>query len=87
MILKIKAVYCNAIGEDSMVCTSISQDCGNWSNAYGNFLWYYCGAGVAQRYCNGLPCDGPGFDARWGRCKNRASRPSQGTVNWDAVSK
>ena len=23
----------------------------------------------------------------WGRCKNRASRPSQGTVNGGAVSK
>ena len=31
--------------------------------------------------------DFPGFDSRWERCKNRASRPSQGTVNWGAVSK
>ena len=30
--------------------------------------------------------DFPGFDSRWERCKNRASRPSQGTVNWSAVS-
>ena len=29
--------------------------------------------------CNGLP--------RWGQCKNRASRPSQGTVNGGAISK
>ena len=28
-----------------------------------------------------------GFDSRWGRCKNQASRPSQGTVNGGAVSK
>ena len=28
-----------------------------------------------------------GFDSRWGRCKNRASCPLQGTVNWGAVSK
>ena len=34
------------------------------------------GAGVAQRLRN-----------RWERCKNRASRPSQGTVNGGAVSK
>ena len=34
-----------------------------------------------------LPRNGPGFDFRWKRCKNRASRPSQGTVNWGAVSK
>ena len=40
-----------------------------------------CGAGVAQRKCNGLPRDGPGFDSRWEQCKNRASRPSQGAVN------
>ena len=37
--------------------------------------------------CNGLPRDGPGFDSRWVRCINRASRPSRGTVNGDAVSK
>ena len=30
-----------------------------------------CGAGVAQRLCNALPCDGPGFDSRWEQCKNR----------------
>ena len=30
---------------------------------------------------NGLPCDGPGFDSRLKRCKNRASRHSQGTLN------
>ena len=47
----------------------------------------YSGAGVAQRLCNGLPCDGPGFDSRSERCINRALRPSQGTVNWGAVSK
>ena len=28
------------------------------------------GAGVAQRLCNGLPRNDPGFDFRWGRCKN-----------------
>ena len=27
------------------------------------------------------------FDSRWELCKNRASRPSQGTVNGCAVSK
>ena len=45
------------------------------------------GAGVAQGWCNGLPRDGPGFDSRWERCKNRAPRPPQGTVNGGAVSK
>ena len=39
------------------------------------------GAVVAQRLCNGLSCSGPRFDSRWERCKSRASRPSQGTVN------
>ena len=29
------------------------------------------GGGVAQRLCNGLPRDGPGFDSRWERCKNQ----------------
>ena len=24
-----------------------------------------------------MSCDGPGFDSRWERCKNRASRPSK----------
>ena len=32
-----------------------------------------------------LPCNDLGFGSRWGRCKNRASRPSQGTVNNLAV--
>ena len=45
------------------------------------------GSGVAQRLCKRLPRNDPGFDSRWGRCKNRASRPSQGTVNGGAVSK
>ena len=40
------------------------------------------GAGMAP-----LLRDGPGFDSRWELCKNRASRPSQGTVNGGAVSK
>ena len=31
--------------------------------------------------------DGPGFNSRSERCIYRASRPSQGTVNGDAVSK
>ena len=44
-------------------------------------------AGVVQRLCNGLPRNDPGFESRWGRCKNRASRPSQGTVNGSVVSK
>ena len=39
------------------------------------------GAGVAQRWCNGLPHYGPGFDSRWERCKEQDSRPSQGTIN------
>ena len=29
----------------------------------------------------------PGFDSQWEPCKNRASRPSQWTVNGGAVSK
>ena len=41
-----------------------------------------CGAGMAQRLCNGMPCNDPGFDSRWGRCTNQASHPLQGTVNW-----
>ena len=45
------------------------------------------GAVVAQRLSNALPHNDPGFDSRWGRCKNQASRPSQGTVYGDAVSK
>ena len=45
------------------------------------------GACVVQRYSNGLPHDGPGFDSRWDRCIYRASRPSQGTLNGGAVSK
>ena len=45
------------------------------------------GACVAQRWCNGLPCDVPGFNSRSERCIYRASRPSQGTVNGGAVSK
>ena len=40
---------------------------------------------MAQRLCNGLPHDGPGFNSRLKQCKNRASRPSQGTVNGGAV--
>ena len=31
--------------------------------------------------------NGPRFDSRWVRCINRASRPSQETVNGGAVSK
>ena len=42
--------------------------------------------GVAQRLCNGLPRNDPGFDSRWGRCKNRASRPLQGTFIGGAIS-
>ena len=45
------------------------------------------GAGMAQQLCNGLPHDDPRFDSRWERCKNRASRPSQGTINGGTVSK
>ena len=45
------------------------------------------GPGVAQQLCKGLPRNDPGFYSRWGRCKNRASCPSQGTVNGGAVSK
>ena len=45
------------------------------------------GACVAQRYRNGLPRDGPGFDSRWERCIYRAPCPLQGTVNGGAVSK
>ena len=29
----------------------------------------------------------PVFNSRWERCKNRASHPSQGTVNEGVVSK
>ena len=42
---------------------------------------------VVEHVCNGLPLEGPGFDSRWEWCKNRASLPSQGTVNGGAVSK
>ena len=45
------------------------------------------GAGVAQRLSNGLPRNDPEFDSWWGRRKNQASRPSQGTVNVGAISK
>ena len=31
-------------------------------------------------------CNCPGFDSRWEWCKNRASRPAQGTINGGAVS-
>ena len=47
----------------------------------------FCGACVAQRWHNGLPCDSPGFNSRSERCIYRASHPSQGTVNGGAVSK
>ena len=43
--------------------------------------------GVAHRLCNGLPRNDQGFASWWVRCKNRPSRPSQGTVNGGAVSK
>ena len=60
-------------------------------NIFGLFVYFYeqllCGAGVAHWLCIGLPHNDPGFDPRWGRCKNRATRPSQGTVNGGAVSK
>ena len=49
-------------------------------------LYTKSGAGMAQRLCNGLPRDGPGLNSRLEWCKNRASRPSQGTVNGGAVS-
>ena len=49
-------------------------------------IWNYirkCGAAVAQRVCNGLPRNDPGFDFPLGTVKKkRASRPSQETVNW-----
>ena len=51
------------------------------------YIYIKSGACVAQRLCNGLPSDSPGIDSRWERCKNRASCPSQGTVNGGAVSK
>ena len=44
------------------------------------------GAGVTERLYTELPRDGPGFDSLWQQCKNRASHPSQGTVNGGAVS-
>ena len=49
-------------------------------------LWFaeYIGAGLVQRWCNGLSRDGQGFDSRWDQCKKRASRPLQGTVNGGA---
>ena len=43
------------------------------------------GAGMVDG--NGLPRDGPGFNSQSEQCKNRASRPTQGTVNGGAVSK
>ena len=42
---------------------------------------------LAWRSGSVMPHDGPGFDFQWVRCIYRASRPSQGTVNRDAVSK
>ena len=36
---------------------------------------------MAHRLCDGLPRNDPGLDSRRRRCKNRAPRPSQGTVN------
>ena len=47
----------------------------------------YSGAVITQQLCNGLPRNDPWFDSRWVGCKNRASSPSQGTVNGSAVSK
>ena len=44
-------------------------------------MTYPNGVGVAQWLCNGLQRNDPGFDSRWGRCRNWASSPSQGTVN------
>ena len=41
---------------------------------------------LARHSGSGMPRDGPGFDSRWERCKNPASRPSQGTVNGGAIS-
>ena len=66
---------------------TVMTACNKWNNTepYQNDI-QPCGAGVAQRLCNGLPRDDPGFDSQWERCKNRASRPSQGTVNVGAVS-
>ena len=49
-------------------------------NARATHLKLRSGAGVAQRLCNGLPHNDSWFDSRWEWCKNRASRPSQGTV-------
>ena len=44
------------------------------------FLSTDYGADLAQWLCNGPSRNDPGFDSRWGRCKNRAPCPSQGTV-------
>ena len=42
---------------------------------------------MVQRYGNGQPRNGPGFDSRWEQCIYRASRYLQGTENGGAVSK
>ena len=50
-------------------------------------VWNRSEACVVQWWCNGLPCDGLGFNSRSEQCIYWASRPSQGTVNGGAVSK
>ena len=54
---------------------------------YGSKLLFIFLFSMEQRLCNGLPRDGQGFNSRWERCKNQASRLSQGTVNGGAISK
>ena len=70
-----------------MVVVFVDEICLTFrARAEGTF-WHGEDAGVAKRLCIGLPYDDPGFDYRWVRCNNRASRPSQGTMNGNAVSK
>ena len=52
-----------------------------------NFKFFFYTYTYNTYMCNGLPCDGPGFNSRSERCIYRASRPSEGTVNGGAVSK
>ena len=74
-------LFNTSIGEMVMLYRGNSRNKNRSSFSHNN------GAGVAQRLCNGLPCDDLGFDSRSERCINRASCPLQGTVNGGAVSK
>ena len=71
---------------DAMFLTKFTFENSDTFKIEQSLQTYLCGACVAQRWCNGLPRDGPGFDSQWERCIYRASRTSQGTVNGSVVS-